>query len=144
MLPLLLLRSGYFYTFLKSSNQNFVKKMTTAILYADITLYKLNSQHMTNLFQEISRSLPSKNTCRKTVLESQKREILRVETALDNRRNILIVDESTLSATPYSNIPVQKCTIKYCKDDSQILTSVPTSESISQATDDAFRSLDTL
>lgn len=56
-------------TFLRSSNSDFVKKVTKAFLSADIPLYKLNNKHVKNLFSDIGHSLPAESTCRKTVLK---------------------------------------------------------------------------
>ena len=38
-------------TFLRSSDTNFVKKVTKAFLSADSPLYKLNNTHIKNLFR---------------------------------------------------------------------------------------------
>ena len=51
-------------TFLKSSDTDFVEKVTKAFLSADIPLYKLNNTHIKNLFREIGHRLPSEPTCR--------------------------------------------------------------------------------
>ena len=52
-------------TFLRSSNSNFVEKITKAFLSADIPLYKLNNKHVKNLFFDICHSLLTETTCRK-------------------------------------------------------------------------------
>ncbi len=56
-------------TFLRSSNSDFVEKVTKALLSANIPLYKLNNKHVKNLFSDIGHSLPAESTCRKTVLK---------------------------------------------------------------------------
>ena len=50
-------------TFLKSSDTDFVEKMTKAFLSADVSLHKLNNEHIKNLFCDSSRSLPFESTC---------------------------------------------------------------------------------
>lgn len=132
-------------TFLKSIDQNFGEKVTKAFLSADIPLYKLNNEHIKKLFQEIGHSLPSETTCRKTVLKLGTDELLRVRSALDDKKIFLVVDESTLSGTPYLNILVGNIELPHITYmyDCQPLTSAPTSDSISQAVDDAVRSLGT-
>ena len=51
-------------TFLRSSDTDFVEKVTHAFLSADIPLYKLNNMHFKNIFCDIGHSLPSETTCR--------------------------------------------------------------------------------
>ena len=46
-------------TFLRSSNINFVEKVTKAFLSADILLFELNDKHIKNLFHDIGHSRPS-------------------------------------------------------------------------------------
>ena len=55
-------------TFLRSSDTDFVKKVTKAFLSADISLYKLNNVYVKNLFRDIGHRLPSETTCRQTAL----------------------------------------------------------------------------
>ena len=52
-----------FQTFLRSSNTDVVEKLAKAFLFADIPLYMLNNEHITNLFRDIVHSLPSETTC---------------------------------------------------------------------------------
>ena len=56
-----------------------MEKVTETFSYADISLYKLNNKHMNNLIREISHSLPSEITCRKTVLQLSADELLRIK-----------------------------------------------------------------
>ena len=56
-------------TFLRSSDTNFVEKVTKAFLSADIPLYKLYNTHIKNLFCGIIYRLPSETTCRRTALQ---------------------------------------------------------------------------
>ena len=51
-------------TFLRSSDTDFVEKVTKAFLSADIPLYKLNNTHIKNLFCDIGHRLPSEISCR--------------------------------------------------------------------------------
>ena len=51
-------------TFLRSSDTDFVEKITKAFLSVDIPLYKLNNSHIKNLFHDIGHRLPSEPTCR--------------------------------------------------------------------------------
>ena len=50
-------------TFLRSSDTDFVEKVTKAFLSADIPLYKLNNMYIKNLFRDIGHRLPSETTC---------------------------------------------------------------------------------
>ena len=61
-------------TFLRSSDTDFVEKVTKAILSANVPLYKLNNSHIENLFRGIGHRLPSETTCRRTALQSSKDE----------------------------------------------------------------------
>ena len=44
-------------TFLRSSDTDFVKKVTKAFMSTDIPLYKLNNTHIKNLFRDIGHYL---------------------------------------------------------------------------------------
>ena len=51
-------------TFLRSSDANFVGKVTKAFLSADIPSYKLNDTLIKNLFRDVGYRLPFESTCR--------------------------------------------------------------------------------
>ena len=93
-------------TFLKSSDNDFVQKVTKAFLCVDILLYKLNNTHIKNVFREIGHRLPSETTCRQTALQLSEDELKRIRNAVHDKQSFLIVDESTLSDTQYLNILV--------------------------------------
>ena len=93
-------------TFLRSSNTNFVEKVTKAFLSADIPLYKLNNTHTKNLFCDIGHRLPSETTCRRTSLQLSEDDLKRIRNAVHDKQIFVIVDESTLSGTQYLNILV--------------------------------------
>ena len=65
-------------TFLRSSDTNFVEKVTKAFLSADIPLYKLNDTHIKNLFRDIGHRLPSETTCRRTTPQLSEDELKRM------------------------------------------------------------------
>ena len=50
--------------FLRSSDTDFVEKVTKAFLSAVIPLYKLNNTHIKNLFCNIGHILPSETSCK--------------------------------------------------------------------------------
>ena len=95
-------------TFLRSSDTDFVEKVTKAVLSADIPLYKLNNTHIKNLLREIGHKLPPETTCRRTALQLSEDELKRIRNAVHDKQIFLIVDESTLSGTQYLNILVGK------------------------------------
>ena len=84
-------------TFLRSSDTDFVKKVTKAFLSADILLYKFNNTHIKDLFRGIGRRLPSETTCRRRALQLREDELKRIPNAVHDKQIFLIVDESTLS-----------------------------------------------
>ena len=86
-------------TFLRSSDTDFVEKVTTAFLSADIPLYNLNNTHIKNFFRVIDHKLPSETTCRRTALQLSEDELKRIQNAVHDKQIFLIVDESTLSGT---------------------------------------------
>ena len=86
-------------TFLRSSDIDFVEKVTKAFLFTDIPLYKLNNTYIKNLFRDIGRRLPFETTCKRTALQSSEDELKRIRNAVFNKQIFLIVDESTLSGT---------------------------------------------
>ena len=72
-------------TFLRSSNTNFVEKVTKAFLSADIPLYKLNNTHIKNLFHDIGHRLPSETICRRTALQLSEDELKRLRNAVHDK-----------------------------------------------------------
>ena len=90
-------------TFLRSSDTDFVKKVTKAFLSADIPLYKLNNTQIKNLFCDVDHRLPSETTCRRTAMKLSEDELKRIRNAVHDKQIFLIVDESTLSSTQYLN-----------------------------------------
>ena len=92
---------------LRSSDTDFVEKVTKAFLAADIPLYKLNNTHIKNLFHYIGHSLPSETNCRRTALQSSKDELKRIQNAVHDKQIFVIVDESALSDMQYLNILVE-------------------------------------
>ena len=93
-------------TFLRSSDTDFVEKVTKAFLSADIPLRKLNNTHIKNLFRDIGYRLSSETTCRRTTLQLSEDELKQIRNAVYDKQVFLIVDESTLSGTQYLNILV--------------------------------------
>ena len=90
-------------TFLRSSDTDFVEKVTKAFLSADIPMYKLDNMHIKNLFRGIGHRLPSETACRRTALQLSKDELNRIRNVVHDKQIFLIVDESTLSGTQYLN-----------------------------------------
>ena len=130
-------------TFLRSSDTDFVEKVTKVFLSADIPLYKLNNTHIKNLFRDIGHRLPSETTCRQTALQLSEDELKRIRNAVHDKLIFLIVDESTLSVTQYLNIPVGSLETPHVSYlyDCQPLKCAPNSNIIAQAVDDAVRNL---
>ena len=94
-------------TFLRSSNTDFVEKVTKAFLSADIPLYKQTNMHIKNLLHDSGYSLPSETTCRKTVLQLSAYELQRIRNAVHDKQILLIVNESSPSGMQYLNILVE-------------------------------------
>ena len=130
-------------TFLKSSDTDFVEKLTKSYLSADIPLYKLNITHVTILFRDIGHRLPSETTCRRTALQLSEDELNRIRNAVHDKQIFVIVDESTLSGTQYLNILVGSFETPHViyLYDRQPLKCAPNSNIIAQAVDDAVRNL---
>ena len=131
-------------TFLRSSDTDFVGKVTKAFLSADIPLYKLNNTHIKNLFRDIGHRLPSETTCRQTALQLSEDELKRIRNAVHDKQVFLIVDESTLSGTQYLNILVGSLETPHVSYlyDCQPLKCAPNSNTIAQAVDDAVKNLE--
>ena len=130
-------------TFLRSSDTDFVEKVTKAFFSADIPLYKLNNMHIKNLFRDIGHRLPSETTCRRTALQLSKDELKRIRNAVHDKQIFLIVDESTLSGTQYLGIRVGRLETPHFSYlyDCQPLKCAPYSNIIAQVVDDAVRNL---
>ena len=69
-------------SFLRSSDTDFVQKVTKAFLSADIPLYKLNNTHIKNLFRDIGHRLLSETTCKRTALQLSEDELKRIRNAV--------------------------------------------------------------
>ena len=132
-------------TFLWKDNSDFAEEVTKAFLSADIPLYKLNNKYIKQLFRDIGRSLPSESACRNTVRKLGTDELQRIRNAVEDKMIFLVVDESTLSGTQYLNILVGSLETPHTSYlyDCQPLSCAPNSDSITQAVDDAVRSLAT-
>ena len=126
-------------TLLRSSDTDFVGKVTKAILSADSPLYKLNK----NLFRDIGRKLPSETTCSRTAPRLSEEELKRIWNAVHDKQIFLFVDESTVSGTQYLNILVGSLETPHVSYlyDCQPLKCAPNSNIIAQAVDDAVRNL---
>ena len=131
-------------TFLRSSDTEFVEKVTKAFLSADIPLNKLNYRHIKNLFRDIDHRLPSETTCKQTALQLNEDELKRIRNAVHDKQIFLIVDESTLSGTQYLNILVGSLETPHVNYlyDGQPLKCAPNSNIIAQAVDDAVEILE--
>ena len=132
-------------TFLRSSDTDFVEKVTKAFLSADISLYKLNNTpctHIKNLFRDIGHRLPSETTFGRTALQLSKDGLKRMRNVHD-KQFFFIVDESTLSGTQYLNILVGSLETPHVSYlyDCQPLKCAPNSNIIAQAVDDAVSNL---
>ena len=71
--------------FLRSSNTDFVKKVSKVFLSSDIPLYKLHNKHINSLFHDIGHNLPSEITCLKTVLQLSTIELQRIRNAIGDK-----------------------------------------------------------
>ena len=69
-------------TFLRSSDTDFVEKVTKAFLYA---VYKLNNTHFKNLFRDIGHRLPSGTTCRRLALQLSEDKLKRIQNAVHGK-----------------------------------------------------------
>ena len=130
-------------TFLRSSDTDFVEKVTKAFLSADIPLYKLNNTHYKNLFRDNDHRLPSETSCKRTALQLSENELKRIRNAVHDKQIFIIVDESTLSGTQYLNILVGSLETPHFSYfyDCQPLKYAPSSNIYAQAVDDAVSNL---
>ena len=131
-------------TFLRSSDTDFVEKVTKALLSADIPLYKLNNTHIKNFFRDVGHRLPSETICRRTALQLSEDELKRIRNAVHDKQIFLIVDESTVSGTQYFNILVGSLETPHVSYlyDCQPLKCAPNSNIIAQAVDNAVRNFE--
>ena len=65
-------------TFLRSSDTDFVQKVTKAFMFADMPLCKINNTHIKNLFRDIGHRLPCETTGRRTALQLSEEELKRI------------------------------------------------------------------
>ena len=106
-------------------------------------MYKLSNTHIKNLFRDIGHRLSSETTCRRTAPQLSEDELKQIRNAVHDKQIFLIVDESILSGTQYSNILVGSLETPHVSYlyNCQPLKSAPNSNIISQAVDDAVRNL---
>ena len=78
-------------TFLRSSDTDFVEKVTKAFLSADIPLYKLNNTHIKNLFRDIGHRLPSETICRRIAVQLRDDELKRIRNAVHDKQMFLLL-----------------------------------------------------
>ena len=78
-------------TFLRSSDTDFVEKVTKAFLSADIPFYKLNNTHTKNLFRDIGHRLSSETTCRRAALQLSEDELKRIRNVAHNKFFLLLM-----------------------------------------------------
>ena len=62
-----------------------MEKLTKAFLSADIPLYKLNSEHLKNLFLDNGHNFPSETICRKAVLQLSADELQRIRNGVHDK-----------------------------------------------------------
>ena len=131
-------------TCLRSSDTDFVEKVTKAFLSADIPLYKLNNTHINNLFRNIGHRLPSETICRRTALQLSEDELKRIRNAVRDKQIFFIVDESTLSGTQFLNILVGSLETPHVSYlyDCQPLKCLPNCNIIAQVVDNAIRNFE--
>ena len=91
-------------TFLKSSSSDFVETVNKALLFAEISLYKLNNKHVKNIFSDFGHGLPCKTTCGKAMPKLGADELQRLRNAVNDKLVFLVFDENTLFGTQYLNI----------------------------------------
>ena len=77
--------------FLRSSDTDFVEKVTKVFLSADVPLYKLNNTHIKNIFRYIGHRLPSQTTCRRTALQLSEDELKQVQNAVHDKQIFLLL-----------------------------------------------------
>ena len=78
-------------TFVRSSDAEFVEKVTKAFLSADIPLYKLNNTHIKNLFRDIDHRLLSETTYRRTALQLSEDDLKRIQNAVYDKFFLLLM-----------------------------------------------------
>ena len=82
---------------------DYVGKVTSAFLSADIPLYKLRNPEMQSLFQFLGRKAPSESSRRKRVDDMGKCEVDQVCEILLGKIIFMVVDESEISGCKYLN-----------------------------------------
>ena len=123
--------------------RDYVGKVTSAFLSADIPLYKLRNPEMQSLFQFLGRKAPSESACKKRVDDMGKCEVDRVCEILLDKIIFMVIDKSEISGCKYLNtlvgdIEVPETTyLLHCK----ILSTSPNQQTIVHAVDDAIRTL---
>ena len=91
-------------TLLRSSDTDFVEKVTKAFLSAHIILYRRNNSHIKSVFRDIGHRLPSETFCGRIAPQLSEDDLQRIRNAVHDKQIFFIVDESTLSATQHLHI----------------------------------------
>ena len=82
---------------------DYVCKVTTAFLLADIPLYKLNNPDLQALFKCVGQRAPSESACRKRIDNMGKCEVNRIRNILSDKVIFMVIDEADVSGCEYIN-----------------------------------------
>ena len=82
---------------------DYVGKVTTAFLSADIPLYKLNNPDLQALFNYVGQRTPSESACRKRTDNMGKCEVHRICNILSDKVTFMVIDETDVSGCKYIN-----------------------------------------
>ena len=124
---------------------DYVGKVATAFLSADIPLYKLNNADLQALFKYVGQKAPSKSACRKRIDNMGKCEVNRICNILSDKVIFMVIDKTDISGSKYVNTLVgdveqpEKTYLLHCK----ILDAPPNQQTVVHAVDDAIRTLQT-
>ena len=124
---------------------DYVGKVTTTFLSADIPLYKLNNPDLQALFKDVGQRAPSEYACRKRIDNMGKCEVNRIRSILSDEVIFMVIDEADVSECKYINTLVGEADqlkttyLLHCK----VLDASPNQQTVMHAVDDAIRTLDT-
>jgi len=89
-----------------NDREQFVQKLVTAFLSADIPLEKVNNDCMKSLFDDMGYKLPSESLCRSRVTSIADKDLLRIKELLLGKQVFLVIDESEFYGKKYINVLV--------------------------------------
>ena len=89
--------------FIKKISLEFIEKVISAFLAADISLYKLNYPSLKSLFESLGKELPSETVARSIVTQLAERKENCIQETLQDKQIFVVIDETEINGQKFIN-----------------------------------------